>query len=362
MKHEFSPFALTFLCALSAGCGGNTDSGDSGAGSSSGGSSSGGTSATGGTSGSTAGGSGGNPACPTMITANPANNYSFSSTLTFPPIGVQPDTELTFGWGDVTVDFLGHPLDPMGGIDTVNLMLWNLTQEDLETKLNADDLLMRDLGVIATLYTENMLTEGALFDFTSVGMPITPEMILPYVNAENYPPDVNSYTVMIASGDVLGEGTRMIQGFKLDPTSTTTHIELSNTSTHLEYMVNLQAHTRTNVPMGTAAVTIDWGDMTTNALGNAFIPTEITEALVAYYTEPVADLEAQFLDLDLIAEGMWRAEIVSGTTVTLSNLMNESGQAFTGIDGNGTWIVALICGSCRNPAPWYLSILAPCTP
>jgi hypothetical protein len=297
-----------------------------------------------------------------MITADPVNNYSFSSTLTFPPISVQPDTELTFGWAGVTTDFLGHPLDPMAGVDTVNLMLWNLTQSDLETKLIADELLMRDLGVIATLYTENMLTEGALFDFTSVGMPITPDMILPYVNAENYPPDLNTYTVMIASGDVLGEGTRMIQGFKLDPASTNTHVEITDTSTHLEYTVNLQNHTRTNVPMGTGAVTIDWGDMTVNALGYEFIPTEITEALVAYYTEPVTDLEAQFLDLDLIAEGMWRGEIVSGTTVTLSNLTNESGQPFAGIDGNGTWIVALVCGSCRNPAPWYLSILAPCTP
>ena len=351
MKHALVPFTLTFLFALSTGCSGDSEStGDSGGGS-------GGSPATGGTSGS-----GGNPACPNMILANQVNNYAFSSTLTFPPTSVQPDTELTFGWGNVTTDFLGHALDPMAGITAVNVMLWNLTQEDLELKLNADTLLMRDLGVIATLFTERMRTEGSLFEFTSAGMAITPEDILPFLDAEAFPPDANTYTVMIADGMELGEGTRMIQGFKLDPTSTNTHVELTNTSTALQYMVNLQAHTRTNLPMGTAAVTIDWGDMTVNALGNEFIPTEITEALVAYYTEPVADLEAQFLDLELIAEGMWRGTVESGTSVTLSSLTNESGQPFTGIDGNGTWIVALICGSCRNPAPWYLSILAPCTP
>jgi hypothetical protein len=351
MKHAFVPFSLSFLFALSTGC-----SGDSGSSDDSGGGS-GGSSATGGTSGS-----GGNPACPTTIVANQANNYSFSSTLTFPPISVQPDTELTFGWSGVTTDFLGHELDPMAGITSINVILWNLTQEDLELKLNADTLLMRDLGVIATLFTERMMTEGSLFDFTSAGMAITPEDILPYLDADAFPPEGNTYTAMIADGVELGEGTRMIQGFKLDPASTNTHVELTNTSTALEYMVNLQNHTRTNVPMGTANVTIDWGDMTVNALNNEFIPNEITEALVAYFTEPVADLEAQFLDLELIAEGMWRGPVESGTSVALSSLTNESGQPFTGIDGNGTWIVALICGSCRNPAPWYLSILAPCTP
>jgi len=25
-------------------------------------------------------------------------------------------------------------------------------------------------------------------------------------------------------------------------------------------------------------------------------------------------------------------------------------------------VVGLICGNCRNPAPWYLTILKPCTP
>jgi hypothetical protein len=297
-----------------------------------------------------------------MVTANAANNYQFSSTLTFPPISVQPDTELTFGWGGVTTDFLGHPLDPMTGVDNVNLMLWSLTQAELETKLNADDLAQRDLAVIANLETGNAMIEAALFDFTSVGMPITPEDILPFVNATSYPPEENTYTVMITEGTVLGEGTRMIQAFKLDPASTNTHVELTDTSTHLEYMVNLHSLTPTPIPAGTGAVTIEWGDMTVNALSNPFVPTEITQALVAHFMQPVSELEAQFLDLDIIEADRWRGEVVSGTSVTLSSLTNEGGQPFAGIDGTGTWVVALICGSCRNPAPWYLSVLTSCSP
>jgi len=48
--------------------------------------------------------------------------------------------------------------------------------------------------------------------------------------------------------------------------------------------------------------------------------------------------------------------------VNLSTFTNESGQPFTGIDDTGTWVLALSCGDCRNPAPWYLTILEPCSP
>ena len=27
---------------------------------------------------------------------------------------------------------------------------------------------------------------------------------------------------------------------------------------------------------------------------------------------------------------------------------------------NGTWLLGLTCGNCRNPAPWYMTILKPC--
>src|SRR5690606_38697358 len=77
----------------------------------------------------------GSTMCPTgmddagnlLVMAAPANNYSFSSKLSFPPQLVAPQTELTFNWSQVTQDFLGHPLDPMADIDNLMVMLWVLT-------------------------------------------------------------------------------------------------------------------------------------------------------------------------------------------------------------------------------------------
>jgi hypothetical protein len=158
----------------------------------------------------------------------------------------------------------------------------------------------------------------------------------------------------------VGMGTRMIQSFQLDPASTNTNVTMTSTSTHLTYTANLHSLQTTAIPAGQAAVTLDWGQMKTNALGNTFIATNITNALVGHYTQTPAQLETQFLDLDLIATELYQGSIPSGTVVDFSGLEDSSGKSFPGIDATGTWIVALQCGGCRNPAPWYLSILTPC--
>jgi hypothetical protein len=320
--------------------------------------------------------------CSANVVANPVNNYAFESTLTFPPITVKPNSELTFDWGQVMTDFMGHSFDPMTDIDTVNLMLWTMSQEDLEAGLNADTLLQRDLAIIAKYNTEKATTTARMFDFVSPDdIELEPCSFWPYLQlpmpdpaahpecerwAENaatggFDPELNTYTVMIATGNVLGAGTRMIQGFKLDAASENTHVAVTPTSTHLEYSVDMQSLERTPVPAGTGDITIDWTDMLVTALGTEFIPNNITEALVARYDDPVSALEDQFLDLETITEDIWRTNIDTGTAATLSSFTNQSGEPFQGIDGNGTWVLALFCGMCRNPAPWYLTVLTTCS-
>jgi hypothetical protein len=39
--------------------------------------------------------------------------------------------------------------------------------------------------------------------------------------------------------------------------------------------------------------------------------------------------------------------------------MDDKGNSFPGVDSNGTWLVALLCTNCRNPAPYYLTVLEP---
>src|SRR5688572_25010393 len=177
----------------------------------------------------TAGTAGMPGACNDAITANAEQNYAFTSTITLPPVSVKPDSELFFEWGGVTKDLLDHPVNPMTSVDQIELVLWELTQSALEIDLNADALEMTDVGIIANIETQKAMTSASLFEFTSVGMPLTPDEILPYVNATNYPPTENIYTAIIASGIILGQGTLMMQSFVLDPESSNTTVTISDT-------------------------------------------------------------------------------------------------------------------------------------
>jgi hypothetical protein len=101
--------------------------------------------------------------------------------------------------------------------------------------------------------------------------------------------------------------------------------------------------------------------MNRNALGEPFDPTDaITKMLVGHYKETPAELEQKVLDLDGIAIDFYQGDVWSGTSASFSSLKTSDGRSFPGIDDKGTWLVALQCGACRNPAPWYLTVLKPC--
>jgi hypothetical protein len=293
------------------------------------------------------------------LVASEAHNYAFTSTLTFPPIKVAPKSDLTLDWSAVSKDFLGHSLDNKKDLNTILVMMWKLTLDDLQTKLNADSLKQRDLLVLPLQYTaDGSGTSAKLLTFTNSGDP-SDELILSFLDPAGYPPAENTYTLMAATGNVLGEGTRMIQSFQVDPTSTNTKVSLTTDSTQLTYTANLHDLAPTLVAAGEKALTLDYSQLAKNALGSDWDASKITKALVGHYTQSPTELESKFLDLELIATKLYRGVITTGTKAILSNLKTDGGEGFPGIDGTGTWVVALQCGGCRNPAPWYLSILKP---
>ena len=108
--------------------------------------------------------------------------------------------------------------------------------------------------------------------------------------------------------------------------------------------------------------------MTTNALGNSFDGIKITKVLIAAYDLPISELQKDenFIELEKLATGgMWvsNSDDIQGKFLSLTehSLKDSNGNAFAGIDSNHTWILALECGECLNPAPWYITVLETCT-
>jgi hypothetical protein len=299
----------------------------------------------------------------TSFRATAENNYSTWSKMTLPVIKVKPMSELSFDWGSVTKDFITHDLDPRTELDMMMVLFFQLPLSELETKLNADSLTQNDLVVAPplTLRMDSGVTSAKLFAFDLNGVEVTPEQIMKYFDADFYPPADYSYALAGAVGDEVGQGIRVVQAFQLDPATSNTEVKMTDTSVKLDWTANLHDLTPTGIPKGEPAITLDWGDMTKTGLGTDFDPTQITRAIVGHYAEGSGQLEKDFLNIELIPTELYETTIESGTTVDFSTMTSKSdGKAFPGIDDTGTWLVALQCGMCRNPSPWYLSILKPC--
>jgi hypothetical protein len=308
----------------------------------------------------------------TTIVASEANDYQFSSTITLPPVTVKSMTNLKFEWGSVTHDFLGHPLNAVTDLNTVSAMIFQLPLSDVQKKLNDDTLKQGDLltSVPASWPPPGMTTNGAttanLYDFQINGTAITPDMYNSYFDPTMYPPSAFSYMFAAASGTELGQGYRMLQSFNIDPGASGTTVTLTNDSTKLTCDVSLRNLTIAGVTAGTPSLMVDFTDMVAsakkNALGGTFMDGYITSAVIGHYTQTPAELEAKFLDLDMIPTAYYSVDVPGGTMADLSMAKEtKTGASFAGIDDTGTWLVGLICGNCRNPAPWYMTIAKPCT-
>jgi hypothetical protein len=303
------------------------------------------------------------------IVAAEANDYGFKSSIMLHPVKVKPMSDLMFDWSGVTTDFLTHPVDPVKDLTTIFVLLVNLPVANLETQLDNDTFVTSSVQITPPpqLAPTGQTSASLYEDFTSGGETINETKAAPYLDPTMWTPANSTFAVAAETGPNLGIDIRMLQSFELDPSSTNTKVTLTNSSTTLTYHADLHSLHPTGVPAATAALTLDWSQIQKNALGNDFgntattPTTSITSAIVGHYTQSPSQLEGQFLDLQTIAQELYTADVPFGNTLDFTTLMDSSGNPFTGVTSDGTWLVGLICGTCQNPAPWYLTVLTPVT-
>ncbi len=309
-----------------------------------------------------------------VLLAKEANNYAFSSTIEVATTTVAANSELFFDWSALTTDFMGHGLDPMANIDMLSLIIWKLNHAEMQEKLNSDQLGASDTlgGSVIALYTEKARTDGSIFDFNIPGSGPRPadepedakvefqNQVLGRLNPAEIDPATHTYTIMAQEGYVLGEGVRMVQAFTLSETETNTQVAITPTSSTLTYNADLTSLTPVMMPAGVSNILVNWEEIETNALGREFEDRSIEEVMVAKYSLTPEQLQGEFLDLEYVHDEMYRGPVVAGEELVLSDLSDENGMPFTGITADGTWIVALVCGYCGNPAPWYITVVQAC--
>ena len=258
---------------------------------------------------------------------------------------------------------LQQDIDPLTGVDRLQMVVWKLPEADLVVKLNNDDLAMADVEAPGMVPTNNERTRMNYLEMETVAAsPNDEEMLLNFIDPDQYDKELYSYTVMTAVGTNPELGFKMLHILRFDPDKEKTEVRITNESTTLDYEVDIASSDTIPLPAGDPNIVVDWADtLEENSLGNPFIPEKIWYVNVAHYPDmDVFDLEDNFLDIEYIAEDFYTAEVVSGASVNLNTLVDEEGDSFEGINHEGTWFIALMCGDCANPAPWFLSILQPC--
>ncbi len=215
-------------------------------------------------------------------------NYSLTDDFTMQVATLKDNTDLVFDWSRVTVDFFGKAVDPANDIDTVLLSLWNLTPAGIEEALKVDNLPLAQNNGVITTFPDGTYTSQDLLNFNLLGQPLPVDQLWGYFNTATpnyqYPQDQYTFLAMAQTGTDVGRNPRMISLFHIDPTATQTELDFTNSSTKLDYSVDLIRAAPLRVPAGTPALTIDWGQMHTNAIGNEYVYSQITQAAVAHYT------------------------------------------------------------------------------
>jgi hypothetical protein len=279
-----------------------------------------------------------------------ANNYSFDGLMNISSYPAAELTDVLIDWSAVDTDLQTHPMDPETDVNTMSLVVFTyLTHEEVEIGLSQNTLQQADVGLY--LFTDvTGQTSESMSECTLFGTDVDVETYFELDYGQ-------SWLITLSKGSTPGVGTLMAAFLDPTPGEENTEVILDNESTTLTVDVDIMSATALPAPADTA-LTIDWTGLTIDGQGNEMKMGDIDQVMVGYYASLTpTDLEDNLLDLEYVHDGMWYLDLTAGgTTAELSTLTDDDGNAFTGITAEGTWILALRCTTCPNPAPPFLTV------
>ncbi|MCK6526868.1 hypothetical protein L6R50_04685 [Myxococcota bacterium] len=282
------------------------------------------------------------------LTLSDSQNYDFEGTLDIRPYDLADGSDPLFDWSGLDTDLQGHPLDPVTDVDQVTIVVFRyLSEGEVEEKLSSNTLEQVDVGLFASVDPGDA-TSVRLSELTLMGNDIDVEQYF----VEGY----GTWLVSLATGSTPGVGTRMAAFARPLPSEAETTLTFAADSTVLDFTVDLASLDPLPAPAGVEELTVDWSGVGTDGLGNAFQADSIDRVMVGQYTSLApADLEEQFLDLEILADSLWRLDVSGGTEAALGQAAGDA--PFPGFDSAGTWVLALQCTTCANPAPPFLTLV-----
>ena len=280
-----------------------------------------------------------------------AHNFSYSGDVAVPSLVTASGQDVEICWDQIQSDIQCHDIDPILDLDNVGLARFpHKTQEDVEAGLSANSLLQADIDGYVEWNTDHATSCIQLSTLSFFGT---------YIDVPNaYVADGGTYMLMLTEGVEPGVGARIITFLEPSLESDVTHVDVPDSCGILDFTATLEDLTPLPVPAGGPWI-VDWSTLTQDGIGATLLLENIDRLMIAFYQgKTPAELQGQFLDLEIITDATYELELEGGTTADLTDAVGASGN-FSGFTGDGTWLLALFCGRCYNPAPVFLTVVSP---
>jgi hypothetical protein len=283
-----------------------------------------------------------------------ANNYRTTASLSIPVVETAAATDVDICWPSVVSDLQCHTLSPTADLDNVSLLrVSHLSQEQVQVRVAAGTLSQLAGYLDYNLDHNNPTTCAKLSQLTLFGTVVdVPSM---YIEKDGF-----TYLVLLSKGIAPGVGARTMVFLKPTASSTNTRVDVSPGCGLLTFSADLSTLTKLPVPAAAPWI-LDWRDIMRDGNGNEPPFDSIDGVTIGFYAGmTVADLESRIFDIELDATSLWDVKLMGGRTADLSTATDRAtGAAFSGFTraDTGTWMLALTCSACQNPAPVLLTIL-----
>ncbi|MES2645171.1 MAG: hypothetical protein V4850_37130 [Myxococcota bacterium] len=273
-----------------------------------------------------------------------ANNFAYTSELSIGSSPLRAETDAIIRWDTLTHDVRGGEIDPRTDLNEARLIAFrDLEPAEVSYALAHDELAQADVSVFVTCTPTD--ASCVLSDFGMFGNTIDIQQYF----QEGYG------TWLLALGMSGEPGADALMFLEAVAESDTSEAHLTDTTSTLAVDVDLDSLTSVVVPTGSAALTFDWAGLTRDGLGDELDHATLDELWVARFEETPEELAQDVFSLEERAQVSWTLDVSGYSSATLADLEGEG--AFAGIDSTGTWLLALRCRTCTNPAPRFVTLL-----
>jgi hypothetical protein len=279
-------------------------------------------------------------------------NFSYTGDIYAPNHETVSGENVEICFDGLSHDIQCHEVDPSSDPGIVTLARFNnLSEEEVEEQISNDTLPQSAISGYLSVLVEPGETCVQLEDMSLQGTEIVLE--------EEYYEGGGTYLVLVGAGDEPGMNTLSMDFFVPLEASDVTGVDIEDACSTLDFLADVASSETAALPSEAEELWVDWGDLTVTGLGNPINLAKIDGLMLGHYAElSVAELEESFLDLELIASELYTMDLGGTFSADLYQASGDDG-AFTGFTADGTWVLALTCSTCSNPAPLFLTVVEP---